>query len=81
MWYKSQSGAKPKTVDNDSSRVYVYVRKNIIEKTMEDGSTFFEYDEIKVPKEIFDIFLSQAESDERLSEIENVIAEIIGGDI
>lgn len=80
MWYKSQSNTMPSVVDMTSSKVYVYIRKNITQITV-DGLAVYEYDEIKIPKEVYSIFRAQEMSDERLSEIEDVIAEIIGGEL
>lgn len=78
MWYKSESTIKPNPIDNISSKRYVYVRKNITE-VQKDDDTIFEYDECKIPKDVYDIFKSQLETDSRLDEIEETIAEIIGG--
>lgn len=78
MWYKSESKNKPELIDNTSSQKYVYVRKNITE-VQREGETLYQYDEAKIPKEVYDIFRQQTESDSRLDEIEETIAEIIGG--
>ena len=39
MWYKAQGMEMPSTIDETSSQVYVYVRKNINveQKTNENG--------------------------------------------
>ena len=83
MWYKSESTVRPEQVDNTSSKIYVYVRKNIVETTREDetigNEVVFEFDECKIPKDIYEIFKSQLEANDRLDEIEEVIAEIVGG--
>ena len=60
MWYKAESSELPSTIDDTSSRVYVYVRKNINveQRTDESGEiiTVYVYDEIKIPKEVYEIF-------------------------
>lgn len=80
MWYKAQSTDIPRVVDSLSSKVFVYVRRNITERKEEDG-TYYEYEETKMSKDVYDIFLSQQKTNDRVSEIEDVIAEIIGGEI
>ena len=86
MWYKSESTARPEIIDKISSKVYVYVRKNIEEVEREDEQTgdkytVYVYDEMKVPKEVYGIFENQMQADLRLADIEEVITEIIGGDL
>lgn len=86
MWCKSESTERPKIIDKTSSRVYVYVRKNIEEVEKEDEQTgdkyiVYIYDEMKIPKEVYGIFEEQMQADLRLADIEEVITEIIGGDL
>ena len=86
MWYKSESTTRPEIVDSTSSKVYVYVRKNIEEVEREDEQTgnkyiVYVYDETKIPKEVYSIFENQMVADSRLADIEEVITEIIGGDL
>ena len=85
MWYKSESTARPEIVDSTSSKVYVYVRKNIeeVEREDEQGNTYivYVYDETKIPKEVYSIFEGQMIADSRIADIEEVITEIIGGDL
>ena len=85
MWYKAESSELPLTIDDTSSQVYVYVRKNISaeQRTAENGETetIYVWDEAKVPKEIFDIFKAQTESEVRIADIEDTIADMLfGGD-
>ncbi len=78
MWYQSESNIKPTRIDDTSSKVYTYVRRNITETQRED-ETVYTYDECKIPKEVYGIFESQAEADSRLADVEATIAEIVGG--
>lgn len=78
MWYESESNIRPEMIDSTSSKKYVYVRKNITE-IRRDDEALYEYDEAKIPKEIYDIFKSQNEANSRLDDIEEAIADIIGG--
>lgn len=85
MWYKAQGMGMPSTIDETSSQVYVYVRKNINveQKTNENGNTetIYVWDEAKIPKEIFDIFKAQTDSAVRIADIEGTLADMLfGGD-
>lgn len=85
MWYKAQGMEMPSTIDEASSQVYVYVRKNINveQKTNENGNTetIYVWDEAKIPKEIFDIFKAQTDSEVRIADIEDTLADMLfGGD-
>ena len=80
MWYKSESKDIPTEIDITSSQVYVYVRKNIIPIQRED-ETLYEYDEIKIPKEVYEIFRLETENTDRIADLEDVLADILfGGD-
>ena len=84
MWYESSSTAYPSLLDTTSSKVYVYVRKNVRQETIEEeGSSkvIYTYDEMKVPKEVYGIFEKELQNDSRLNDIEEVLTEIIGGDM
>lgn len=85
MWYKAQGMEMPSTIDETSSQVFVYVRKNINveQKTNENGNTetIYVWDEAKIPKEIFDIFKAQTDSEVRIADIEDTLADMLfGGD-
>lgn len=80
MWQKSQSTIRPEDVDTTSSKKFVYIHRNIVEKTTEEGFTIYEYDEYKIPKEVYDIFKVQDETLSRMNDIEETITEILGGD-
>lgn len=85
MWYKAESSELPSTIDDTSSRVYVYVRKNINveQRTDESGEiiTVYVYDEIKIPKEVYEIFKLESRNERRISDIEDVFADMLfGGD-
>lgn len=82
MWYKSESNIKPDTIDVGSSQVYVYVRKNITETVRENEETsevIWTYDEARIPKDIYDIFKTQEKNTQDISDIEEVVAEILYG--
>ena len=79
MWYKATSTAAPALLDITSSKKYVYVRKNVTERTTEDEMTVYEYDEMKIPKEVYGVFEQNILAESRIADIEDAIAEIIGG--
>lgn len=85
MWYKAESMTLPAIIDDVSSRVYVYVRKNINveQRTDESGETIivYVYDEIKIPKEVYEIFNLESGNERRISDIEDTLADMLfGGD-
>lgn len=62
MWYKTESLTRPSTTNTNSSRSYNYMRRNIVEKQRVDDITnevitYFEYEEIKIPKVEWEVFL------------------------
>ena len=61
MWYTVNSFVKPAEFDSDSSKIYVYLRRNIIQS--DDG---FQYEERKIPKDEFLQFRIQSLEDENL---------------
>ena len=58
MKHRAQSDVFPAFQDTTSSKVVNYLRENVTERETEDG-TIYEYDEYKVPKDYWEIFLSQ----------------------
>lgn len=79
MWEIVRSDTEPVAIDRESSKVYDYFRKNIELITKEDGSIGYRYEEMKVDKSLYEIMISQFDNLERLNDIEEAIAEIIGG--
>ena len=55
-WYKSESATYPLEVDTTSSKRYNYVRRNITEVVKEDV-TYYEYEELKIAKEDWGLYL------------------------
>lgn len=63
-WYKSESTEMPDEVDSTSSKIVVYLRRNIVEKQSEsdtDGETqtYYEYEEAKLTKDEYDKYLKK----------------------
>lgn len=78
-YIKSQSSNKPDLVDTTSSKKYVYLRQNVVEKQSEDmdeeSYTYYEYDEAKLTKEEYEQYLIEMNSTEILESIENIKTE------
>lgn len=83
VWYVAESTAFPELVDSTSSRKWVYVRRNVkkCERKNEQGikETFYTFEEQKVSKEIWGIFEKEADNSTRLADVEDVLADLIGG--
>lgn len=61
-WEKVESSVYPVLIDTTSSKVYNYMRRNVVEKQEEDMQgnivTYYEYEEVKVLKEDWDLFMA-----------------------
>lgn len=62
MWYKSQSAIKPDVEDSTSSKVYVYLRRNIEQITGENGEALYTYEEQIIPKADYATYLADKNS-------------------
>lgn len=76
-YVKSQSSVKPELIDTTSSKITVYLRKNIVEventNESDDTSTpFYEYDEAKLTKEEYQEYLKELDTTNALQTIENL---------
>ena len=76
---KSQSSVYPELIDTTSSKKYVYLRQNVVEKqteeTDEETHIYYEYDEAKLTKEEYEQYLKEINSTKTLESIENLKAE------
>ena len=78
-WYKSESMDRPLEVDTTTSKFYNYVRKNIEEITeVVDGETVTKYvwDECKIPKEAWGLYLTQQQQNEDIDSCMVALTEI-----
>ena len=76
-YIKSQSSVKPDLVDTTSSKVVVYLRKNIVENIKTDETSgketvFYEYDEAKLTKEEYQEYLKELNGSDTLQTIEDL---------
>ena len=65
-WIISQSTVKPDLFDTKSSHFFNYMRRNIEERTIEEAGqepmTIYVYEEIKVPKNMWKLFVEQEQA-------------------
>ena len=65
-WYVAESDNRPELVDETSSAVSVYIRRNITIETKEakgdDKHTFYRYEECKLTKEGYALFKEQEQN-------------------
>ena len=78
IYHKSESDTRPALTERGKKTMYL--RKNITEKQREDEmtgetKTYYEYDEAALSFADYEIYVDE----QRLDDIETVIAEIIGG--
>lgn len=77
-YYKSESTVRP--ISPQFGKRTVYLRKNITETQRQDESTgesqtIYEYDEAALSYSAYEQYMTE----QRLNDIEDVLAEIIGG--
>ena len=81
-WYNGESTIRPVLIDDSSSKVWVYVRRNVEEHERENEQrikeTFYSFEESKVPKDVWLIFQKTVESDERIADLEEAVTELYG---
>jgi len=78
QYNKSQSDTRPVEVDTESSKVSVYLRKNIEEKTVKDpvtdeDRTYFEYDEAILTKNEYALYQETVETQLAIAELAEAI--------
>lgn len=81
MWYEAEYSIEPKEIDNISSSVYVYIRKDIklIEKQNENETeNIYICKEQKIPKNDWEIYEKILMHDTELSEVQDALIELSG---
>lgn len=83
MWYETENGdlTRPASIDMTSSQVYVYIRKNIelVPETVNGDEIIpahYKWDEIKIPKEVWEIAKETFEHSEALDDVYEALAEL-----
>lgn len=80
MWNEIMSNKELKLVDAESSSSYVYLRK-LKEKHYDSvyDAEMYIYSECKVPKDVYEMFVSLNTVEDRLDDVEEILASMIGG--
>lgn len=69
MWYQSESMTLPTVIDETSSSVYVYVRKDIEEVSCDEGTKYV-YMEQKIKKEDWTIYQQTQENSTDIADLQ-----------
>ena len=61
-WYNGESTVNPTLIDTESSRRYVYVRRNVEQHERKseitgETVTYYTFEEMKIPRDVYDIFV------------------------
>ena len=80
MWNEIMSNKELKLADTESSSSYVYLRK-LKEKYYDSvyDTEMYIYSECKVPKDVYEMFMSLNTVEDRLDDVEEILASMIGG--
>ena len=84
MWYRNENGgyARPSDVDTTSSKVYVYVRRNIVfVEEVKDGDEIitpahYEWEEMKIPREMWEVCEKVMGHDTALDDVYEALTEL-----
>ena len=80
MWeHVEGSNVVPATLDRTSSGKYVYFRKNIVHHdAQENWGEHYSWDEMKVPREVWEIAQAEMEHELALSDVYEALEELAG---
>ena len=81
MWKQSESTEKPLEIDETSSKTVVYVRRNIIEVTVQDEMseetrTIYRYEENAIPKSDWETYKTVMENQSATTDLELAICDL-----
>ena len=84
MWYEVENGtlARPRDVDTELSKAYVYVRRNItlVDETREGGEIIipqhYRWEEMKIPREMWEVCSKVMGHDEALDDVYAALTEL-----
>lgn len=82
MWYDVMSTKELDLIDIHSSSLYVYIRK-FKEKKLDSAYNIevYYYSECKVTKEAYEMLTSLNAVEDRLDDVESILASMIGGTV
>ena len=84
MWYETENGdnVRPSDVDTTSSRVYVYIRRNIelVEEVLDGEEVLspahYRWEEIKIPREMYEVCATVMGHESALSDVYAALTEL-----
>lgn len=76
MWYTVESGIEPSEIDNTSSEIYVYLRKDIVKVEDEEKGTHYEYLEQKIKKDDWDMYKQIISNTSDLADVQDALIEL-----
>ena len=84
MWYEVENGtlARPRDVDTELSKAYVYVRRNItLVDEVRDGDEIivpqhYKWEEMKIPREMWEVCSKVMGHDEALDDVYSALTEL-----
>ena len=80
-WYSGESTVNPVLIDANSSKKYVYVRRNVeqherIDEMIGDTMTYYAFEEIKIPRDVYDIFAKTNALENEILDTQEALADI-----
>ncbi len=83
MWYETSNGAdvRPDAIDQTSSRVYIYVRRNITRVPAsgegdERVAAHYRWEEMKIPREMWEVCRKVFAHDDALDDVYAALTEL-----
>lgn len=80
-WYSGESTVNPALIDTNSSKKYVYVRRNVeqherIDEMTGDTVTYYSFEEMKIPRDVYDIFVKTDALENEILDTQEALADI-----
>lgn len=84
MWYEVENGSliRPSDIDTTSSRVYIFIRRNItVVEEVKDGDEIiipahYHWEELKIPREMWEICEKVLGHDTALDDVYDALTEL-----
>lgn len=80
-WYSGESTVNPALIDANSSKKYVYVRRNVeqherIDEMTGDTVIYYTFEEMKIPRDVYDIFAKTDALESEILDTQEALADI-----
>lgn len=80
-WYSGESTVNPALIDTNSSKKYVYIRRNVeqherIDEMTGDTVTYYSFEEMKIPRDVYDIFVKTDALESEILDTQEALADI-----